>query len=559
MIIRTILIALLTLLPAIPVLQATETVGPPGGAPAATRQTANVMLDGRVLFSIREKVLSFPPEERAKAISERLARLSEDSALHIDAITVADAETSSEIVVGDRVLMTVTDKDAAAEGRPRQETAREYAGKIREAVANYRREYSAHSILKGVLFTLAATVVLIVGLVLITRLFPRLYVRIESWSGTKIRAIRFQSLELIHSERISATLVGMAKGLRIILVFALFYFYIPLVLGFFPWTREYSATAFDYILAPFTAIGQAIMAYLPNIFFVLAIIFITWFALKFIRFLFDELEKGTLNLHGFYRDWAQPTFKIVRFLVIAFAVMLAYPHLPGANTTAFKGVSIFFGLIISLGSTSAMANVIAGVILIYMRGFKIGDRIKIGETFGDVVEKTLLMTRINTIKNVDITIPNSLILGSQMINYSSQAQAYGLILHTSITIGYDVPWRKVHELMITAAGATEHVLPLPAPFVYQTSLDDFYVTYQLNVYTEIPSKMAAIYSELHQNIQDKFNEAGVEIMSPHYTRLRDGNRVTIPEEYLPKGYEPSALRIYQTGMAVGKKAVPSDS
>ncbi len=555
---RTILIALLALLSAIPARGARETAGPPDAAQTATPQAANVILDGKVLFSVRQKVLSFPPEERAKIISERLARLADASASYIDApITVDDAETSSDIAAGDRILMTVTDMDAAAEGRPRPEVARTYARMISQAVAEHRREYSARSVLTGGLFAFAATVVLITGLVLISRLFTRLYARIESWRGTRIPSLRIQSLELVHSERIAAALVALAKGLRLILVLVLFYFYIPLVLGFFPWTREYAATAFDYILTPFKTIGQGIMAYLPSILYVAAIIVITRFALKFVRFLFNELEKGTLTLTGFYRDWAQPTFKIVRFLIIAFAVMLAYPHLPGPNSPAFKGVPLFLGILVSLGSTSAMANVIAGVFLIYMRGFQVGDRVKIGDTYGDVVEKTLLMTRVTTIKNADITIPNSLILGNHIINYSSSARTHGLILNTSVSFGYDVPWRKVHQLLTAAAAATEHILPSPAPFVFQTSLDDFYVTYQVNAYTQVPAKMEAIYSELHQNIQNVFNEAGVEIMSPHYTKLRDGSRVAIPEEYLPEDYEPSGLRIYQAGMTGEGKAGPS--
>jgi small-conductance mechanosensitive channel len=178
-----------------------------------------------------------------------------------------------------------------------------------------------------------------------------------------------------------------------------------------------------------------------------------------------------------------------------------------------------------------------------MRPFKIGDRVRIADTTGDVVERTLLVTRIRTIKNVDITVPNAMVLSSHIVNFSSSAQDRGVILHTGVTIGYDAPWRKVHELLIAAAADTEGVLDNPKPFVFQTALDDFYVHYEINAYTEKPNEMARIYSDLHQNIQDKFYEAGVEIMSPHYGALRDGNRVAIPDEHLPKGYHPPAFRV----------------
>ncbi|MDD2541146.1 MAG: mechanosensitive ion channel family protein, partial [Desulfuromonadaceae bacterium] len=307
--------------------------------------------------------------------------------------------------------------------------------------------------------------------------------------------------------------------------------------------RGMATTLFDYILAPIEKVGLAFASYLPNVFFLLVIIVITRYSIKFIKFLFSEVEKETITLPGFYHDWADPTFKIVRFLIIAFAAVVAFPYLPGSDSPAFRGVSVFLGVLFSLGSSSAISNIVAGVILTYMRAFTLGDRVKIADTVGDVVEKNLLITRIRTIKNVDITIPNAMVLGSHITNFSSSAQSYGLILHTTVTIGYDASWRQVHELLVSAACATENVLEMPAPFVLQTSLDDFYVSYEINVYTDKPSVMARTYSELHQNIQEKFNEAGVEIMSPHYSSLRDGNMTTIPESYLPGTYTQPPFKV----------------
>jgi small-conductance mechanosensitive channel len=188
----------------------------------------------------------------------------------------------------------------------------------------------------------------------------------------------------------------------------------------------------------------------------------------------------------------------------------------------------------SFGSSSAISNAVAGIVITYMRPFKIGDRIRVGEYSGDVIEKSILMTRIRTIKNEEITIPNSTILSGQTINFTTFAKDSGLVLHTSVTIGYDVPWRDLQAALLTAADRTPMVLKEPKPFVLQTSLDDFYVSYQLNVYTQEASKQLQIYSELHANILDTCNETGIEIMSPHYRAERDGNTTTIPKEYLEK-------------------------
>jgi small-conductance mechanosensitive channel len=538
----TLLLLLAGALPSIAVEK--KTAGKEVAKPAGVESP--VSLDGKALFLVRERVLAFSPADRAKAISDKLAKLVKDPLLRPDSVTTADSDTTTDIVAGDTIIMSVTDRDAKAEGKSRQETAREFADQIRAAMEQHNRKFSTHSILLGSLYAFLVSAVLFALLVAFRRLFPKLYTRIDALKGTRIPTIRIQSFEILHADRIVALIIGAARGVRVVLTIALFYFYIPIVFSFFPWTSGFAARIFHYVYTPFFAIGHAVGNYLPNLFFIAVIGVVTHFVIRFTRLFFAEIGKGTISLPGFYAEWAEPTFNIVRFLIIAFALVVAFPYFPGSDSPAFKGVSIFFGVLFSLGSSSAVANIIAGVILTYTRAFKIGDRVQIAETIGDVSEKTLLVTRIRTIKNVDITVPNAMVLGSHITNFSSSARDYGLILHTSVTIGYDAPWRKVHELLIAAAAATEHILELPAPFVLQTALNDFYVSYELNAYTDRPHQMMNIYSDLHQNIQDRFNEAGMEIMSPHYAQVRDGNRTTIPGEYLPAGYEPGALRIHRT-------------
>ena len=302
---------------------------------------------------------------------------------------------------------------------------------------------------------------------------------------------------------------------------------------------------------------------MPNLFFLAVIFVVAYYLSKFVKFMFREVSKGTVSLPGFYAEWAMPTYKIVRVLIVVFTIIVAFPYLPGSKSPAFQGVSIFFGLLLSLGSSSAISNVVAGTVLTYTRAFQLGDRVKIGDTTGDIVEKTLLVTRIRTIKNVDISVPNSMVLSSHIVNFSSSAKQNRLILHTSVTIGYDAPWRKIHELLISAAKSTENILPQPKPFVLQTALNDFYVSYEINAFTNQPHLMAQTYSELHQKIQDTFYEAGVEIMSPHIFGVRDGNRAAIPAEYMPADYQAPSFRVAPlndvNAKAVGEQHSPNMS
>lgn len=227
-----------------------------------------------------------------------------------------------------------------------------------------------------------------------------------------------------------------------------------------------------------------------------------------------------------------PTFNIVKVLIYAFALIVIFPYLPGSNSPIFQGVSIFVGILFSLGSSTAISNAVAGIVMTYMHPFKIGDKIKVNDIIGVVVEKGLLVTRIRSVFNEEYTVPNSMLLGNYSVNYSRYSEEKGLILTTSVTIGYDAPWRDVHKVLLLAAERTENILKNQKPYVYQSGLEDFYVAYTLHFFIDKPTLTPAILSELHGNIQDCFNEAGIEIMSPHYRAERDGNQTTIPSNYL---------------------------
>lgn len=283
---------------------------------------------------------------------------------------------------------------------------------------------------------------------------------------------------------------------------------------------------------------------MPNLFSILVIYFVVRYFNKFIKYIFSEIKDEKLKLSGFQPDWAMPTFRIVNFLSYAFMFVLIFPYLPGSDSNIFKGVSVFIGIIFSFGSSSAIANIISGLVITYMSPFKIGDRIKIGDITGDVVEKSLLITRLRTVKNEEVTMPNTAMLSGNIINYSSHARTKGLIIHTTVTIGYDTPWKDMHQALIDAALRTKDIKKNPEPFVLQTGLNDFYVSYQINAYTDAANTQERVYSQLHQNIQDVCNERGIEILSPHYRYQRDGNMTTIPAEYLKDDYKPPGFNVY---------------
>jgi small-conductance mechanosensitive channel len=522
-------------------------VGQAPSTPSTPAAGAPVKFENVTLFAIYDKIGSFTPQERAKAIEDRLIRISRDPQIPLDEIGISDIEHTTVLMAGDTVIMALTDRDVAPLGQERQAVATDYATKIRAALAKSREQVTLRALLIDAALALLDTAILVILLVLIHKIFPKIYAKIDAWRGTVIPPIRIQRVELLSAAQIAAGLIRLAKGVRVVVVLVLLYVYLTTVLGIHPWTRGISASLLDAVVSTLRTIGHAFATFIPDVISIAIIIVVTRYIIKLIALFFTGIERGAITFPGFYREWAQPTYKIVRLLVIMFGAIAVFPYIPGSRSEGFRGISVFLGLLLSLASAAAIGNLIAGVILTYMRPFRVGDRVRIADTTGDVMEKTLLVTRVRTIKNVDVTIPNAMVLGSHLINFSSCAQDQGLILHTSVTIGYNAPWRTVHELLIGAARATTHILAKPDPFVLQTALNDFYVTYEINAYTDQPNLMADIYAELHQHIQDKFNEAGVEIMSPHYAQIRDGNKATIPDQYLPKHYQAPGLRIWPLG------------
>jgi small-conductance mechanosensitive channel len=480
------------------------------------------------LFSIYTRHGGFTPESRARAISSRIEVLAKEVSFKPDSLIWVQNESNIEITYGETVIMTIKENDAIWNNKSLEELANLYANSIRQSITRYRSETSFSKLAKEIGIATGIILLIVVLISLITRFFNWLKNIIKSREGKSFKGIIFKGNTLVDSKYQVAVLVKLMGIVQWVVILLIVYLSLPLLFSLFPWTEGISRKLIGYVLSPAKSIALSIWNYLPNIFTITIICIIFQYVLKLYIYLKSGIESGKLKINGFYPEWANPTFQIIRVLHYAFLFIIIFPYLPGSNSPVFKGVSVFLGFLFTFGSAGSLSNIMAGIVITYMRQFTIGDRVEIGEVTGDVIEKTLLVTRIQTVKNEIISIPNSTIMTNHTINYSVKAATRGLILHTTVTIGYDTPWRLMHETLLKAAKQTEFILSEPAPFVLQTSLNDFYVTYELNAYTREANKQRRVYSLLHQNIQDCCKEAGIEIMSPQYHSLRDGNKTTIP-------------------------------
>ncbi|GHV83492.1 hypothetical protein AGMMS50212_08320 [Spirochaetia bacterium] len=342
--------------------------------------------------------------------------------------------------------------------------------------------------------------------------------KVRRWGIKRFKPIKFKKIVILETKQIHrciSFLFLVAKW--IITIFQLF-ITIPIIFSFFTATKDFAATIFGYILTPVKSFVLGFLNYIPNLFAIIVILIIARYALRALKFFTSQIERKRLVVPGFYPEWASPTSNILRVLIIAFTVVIVYPHLPHSDSDVFKGVSVLVGILFSLGSSSIISNIIAGLVMTYMRPFKKGDRIKINDITGFVVEKGPMVTRIRTHKNEYVSFPNQMILNTSVTNFNSSVErgAAGLIVYANITMGYDVPWETVHKILINAALKTAHTEKYPVPFVNQLKLDDFYCWYEINVYTKDVSMLPLIYTNLYQNIQDGFAESKISLYAPHF-------------------------------------------
>jgi small-conductance mechanosensitive channel len=513
-------------------IHAQDTIQPaPGIGQVVDQKGSPVILMGDTLFLVHTSFGAFTPEERAKSAMARLQEVIREEYFYPDSLVSVEVDNDYFVIYRNRTLLVIHSKDTIGTGKSLEELSDKVISILNENLATKSLKFNFMATIRNIGYTLL--VVFFLGLIiwLLNWVFRKIFRYAGVNKARLFKSIKINNYEFLTAEREYEVAVNLLKVFKIALIIVLFLVALPVIFSIFPSTEGVTRKILGMIWSPVSNILMAVVNYLPKLITIIIIYLIFKYLIRFIRFLSREVENKALVLPGFYPEWAKPTYNIVRLLLYAFMFVVIFPYLPGSESPVFRGVSVFLGVLFSLGSSSVISNIMAGLVITYMRPYKVGDRIRIDDVIGDVVEKSLMITRINTIKNEDVTIPNAKVLTGYSVNYSSPTDKEGLIIHTTVTIGYDAPWRTVHELLIRAANLTEGVSATPGPFVLQTSLDDFYISYQVNAYVKDSHKILRIKSDLHQNIQDEFNRSGVEIMSPHYRSERDGNPVTIPDEW----------------------------
>jgi small-conductance mechanosensitive channel len=499
-------------------------------APAQTNDVrlASVVVDGETLFSVRG-VTARPADRRAREIADRIRALAANPSVRPDLLTLEDHPGATWIMANGQRIMALLDEDAAIEETARHPLAELYRVRIGEAIEEWRHSRQSVVLWGHALYTLGATVAFLIAGWFGRKLFVRLRSIVERYYQARMQRIQDRAFQLLRADQIWRAVTGILNLLWGTAVAVTVYFYLNYVLALFPWSRGVAKILFDVAMNPVRTIGLGLIGFIPNFVFLTILVLVTRYLLKIMRLFFEGVGAATIQLKGFDPEWALPTLRLVRLLFILFAVVVAYPYIPGSSSEAFKGVSLFMGIIFSLGSSSLIGNFVAGYSMTYRRAFRIGDRVKIGEHIGEVLRMRLLVTHLRTLKNEEVVVPNSTILGSEVVNYSSMSGARGLILHTTVGIGYETPWRQVEAMLLEAAARTPGLRAQPSPFVLQKELGDYCVTYEINVFSDTADTMEPLYTQLHRNILDLFNEYGVQIMTPSY-ESDPGEPKVVPKE-----------------------------
>ncbi len=474
------------------------------------------------------------PEQRAETARALIVEAGHSLTVFLDSVYLYDSELQTDIMLGDEVLLSVTDMDALWLSTERLTLAKNYKKIVEKKIQELHDIYGFKQKLKGGALALIVILLQLLAVWITLRLFRRWKRRGVLRLLRKLKPFQTKNYVLLDTHRLGVIIIGVLNLLRFLIILLQLFISIPLLFSLFPETKEFTYTIFGYIWNPVKHILRAVVDYIPNLFQIIIIIVCFRYIIKLIRYFANEIASERLKISGFYPDWALPTFTILRILLYSFMLVMIWPLLPNSDSEIFQGVSVFIGIIVSLGSTSMVGNIMAGLVMTYMRPFRIGDYVRCSDTTGEVVEKTIFVTRIRTLKNELITIPNSSLMGSQISNYTFSASRYGIIVHTKITIGYDQKWQHIRDLLLQAADKTEGIKKHPKPFVGVTALNDSYVEYEINGYTERHKSLPAVYSALHSNILDTMHKAGVEIMSPTIFATRPDIPLQIPpEEMIP--------------------------
>lgn len=481
---------------------------------AEDADSAALVVQNRTIFVFRASFGSRTARERADDAARRIRALADVGAA--DSIVSRPIPQGLLIAVGERGVFTITPADLALQDGESLESAGIAAERrLRSALVAEREQRSLAYLSRAAASSLLATLLFLVGLQLLrgTRRFALRHM--PTVAGNRVPRLAIGDYTLLEDDHVLALL----RRTMDLVVWALglfsAYAWLTFVLTRFPYTAPWGEALGSYLVATVRDLFLGGLAAIPGLFTVVIIFFATRFITRLVGTFFSAVETGKVAVAWLHADTAQPTRRILSALLWLLALVVAYPYFPGSGSDVFKGISVFVGVVLSLGSSGVVSQGMSGLVLMYSRALKAGDYVRIGETEGTVVELGMLSTKVRTNKDEEVTLPNGVVVGMTTKNYSRLAADRGVVLYTSVTIRYDVPWRQVHAMLHEAASRTPGLRRDP-PFVLQTALSDWHVQYQLNVRLDEPHRRARILSELHASIQDVFYENGVDILSPHF-------------------------------------------
>ena len=480
-----------------------------------TTFTNPVVIDGLILFNVRGST-ALPAIIRAEIIEDRLLEIAEASEENSVTMTIEFGELGYRILADGALISIATSADAKFEEVDILVLATIQSEAIKNAILAYRAsrttEARVQSFYEALIWT-AGFLTLVFILSRLRKVIPR---RVEKFVEAKFSDVQAATKDVVKSHAVAALARYVVQFVILILVFVSFYYYLSFVLLSFAETKPIAQLLITYVTSPVLHILQGFVAFIPNMITIGIVVAMARGLIKGAALFFENVDAGTITIRNFEKHWIWPTYNIVRVGLMLIAAIICFPFIPGAESEAVKGLTLLVGVMVSLGSNSVVSNVLAGLFVIYRRSMNIGDRIRVGEHVGDVVEIKLMETYIKSIKNELISIPNGQILNSDVINYSKKIDGNGLLLHTTVGIGYEEPQAKVEAMLIEAARRTSGLKNSPTPFVLRTGLADYAVNYQINAYTTRGSHLPKISSDLHGHIIDVFNENDVQIMTPSY-------------------------------------------
>ena len=515
---------------------------PPGDDISAEPEKATVVVWNRPIIVFRAYTGATNPQKRADVAAARITSLlGELDSAKIKAVPAQTSLGNGLVITdGSHYLFAIAEGDLdPVTGETLEDAGNRAVARLQDLLRAYADQQSLPRMLWAIAQTLGATLVFFLALWLVGRARKaaqtRLTRALESGrSGVALLGIDLRPFLLDLGRRF----VGLL-ALALWLISA--YIWLTFTLKRFPYTRPWGETLKATLLSIVGRLAAGVAAQIPNLLTLLIIVLITRFCAKVVGSWFNAAEIGAINVSWLDPETARVTRRLVIIGIWLFGLIVAYPYIPGAETDVFKGVSVFIGLVASLGSAGLVTQLMSGLVVVYSRALKVGDYIKVGELEGVVTEMGMLSTKIKTSKREVITIPNAVLVGNSIQNFSRLAQDGGVVIHTKVTIGYDAPWRQVHALLLEAAARVPGLSQNPKPFVRQTALSGFYVQYELNAYLERPVERPEVLSRLHAEIQDAFNEYGVQILAPHF-EVQPKQRITIPksEWFTPPAEAPKS-------------------